>query len=97
MFFGKEVTRRLQRLEDQLDGLVRRQAEIDAMVARVDIEWEDTKNTVRRSYQRLEQAAVRARHRETPCEGNGEEEEALTPEQIVSNYKRALGGAHGIP
>lgn len=52
--------RDLQRIGTRQDECFRRIEELAAVLSRVETEWSDTKDQVRRSYQRLERAAQRA-------------------------------------
>jgi len=65
MLWRKKTDRHLG---TRVDGLIHDIEELRAVIAGLQLEWEDTKHQVRRSYQRLEKAAERAGTRE----GNGE-------------------------
>jgi len=43
-----------------MDDLFKRQERLQAVVSRIETEWADTKDQVRRSYQRLEKAGQKA-------------------------------------
>jgi len=49
-----------RRLQKDQDELFKRLEQLTAVISRIETEWADTKNQVRRSYQRLEKAGQRA-------------------------------------
>lgn len=67
---------RQRRAETDLDmweRLMRRFAELESRMDRLEVGWKDTRDQVKRSYQRLEKAAQRA-------ESSSREEEPTPPE-----------------
>ena len=71
-----DTSRRLKRRVDDLEtALLRVTATLEGLAT----EWQDTKDQVRRSYQRLEKAAQRAENAKTPCDEPQEPPEAEDP------------------
>lgn len=55
---------RLRQVERRVRGLTADHERLRATLSRLETEWDDTKNQLRRSYQRLEKAGERAEKRE---------------------------------
>lgn len=88
---------KLERPRTELDELWARVTALQSDVERLQTSWEDTKDQVRRSYQRLEKAAQRAEARRLDDEAGHQVEleartEAESPEQKQLRLWRRSSG-----
>lgn len=83
-----KVFDRARRDRTELDELHGRLARLQADVSRIETEWADTKDQVRRSYQRLEKAAQRAEKAQTPCDEDAPPDEREL--ELLDPYSRKM-------
>ncbi len=81
-------TRDLQRVQTRQDELFRRQEEMAAVLSRIETEWADTKDQVRRSYQRLERATQRAATHSAPPDPTNDVDQAA--QERTDPYSKKL-------
>lgn len=88
-----------RRVEKALDTLLTRIATLEAEVHRLDMEWADSKDQLRRSYQRLEKAGERLARRSngtepmSPCD---EAAQALTEASPGEKLLRLMRKDHAV-
>jgi septal ring factor EnvC (AmiA/AmiB activator) len=94
-FFSRK--RRTETTIDEYTRLVKAVAELQASVSRIETEWADTKDQLRKSYQRVERANQRAA---ALREGAAREDEATPappsgPESGIQKQLRLSRAMHG--
>jgi len=77
-----------KRLQTRQDELFSRQEELTALFSRLETEWLDVRDQVRRSYQRLEKVAQRANPHPPPPAPTAEDFQAV--EARLDPYSRKL-------
>jgi len=89
--WGKTPKRPAETNWDEVWGKL---ARLEAAVSRIETEWGDTKDQVRRSYQRLEKAAQRAEAAapSVPCPDDCPEGEEGAPPTLLDKIHAVRGG-----